>query len=220
MVTTLSPSLNDYAYADLEAQMISKNRTLQNLRISRELANIGTQIQQTTMAPTVSLRAGGTYNVGLSSGNQTFNFGGNLSEQQIPEVAAKTFNGFVNLSASYTIFDAGARKRRIEAARLGEIQSEVNYQSNLQTLSTQLANTLATYNNQKNLLSLTERRLENAQQNLTISEERLRAGVINSFDYRAIQLAYINANQARLSAELNLQTTEIELTRLIGGLVR
>ncbi len=220
LTTELATELRQYLYADLEARLLQSNRTLENLRINRELATIGTQIQEATLSPTVNLRVGTTYNVGVSRGTQTFNFGGMPSEQEVSQVAAKTFNGFLNVGATYTIFDGGARHRRIETARLGEIQADLSYESTAQSLTVQLANTLATYNNQKDLLQLSQAREDNARRNLSIADERFKGGIINSFDYRSIQLSYINATQSRLNAQLNLQNTETDLTRLTGGLIR
>lgn len=206
--------------ADLEQSLISNNPDLKASNVSIQLAEINTSIQSANRMPTVNLSAGGTYNINQSNGSQTFNFGGMPSEQDLPGVAAKTFNGFVNLSASYNIFDGGARKRRVETASLQEVQSQLQYNSLAQNLRTQLANAYATYENQLRLVQLTDELLNNASRNIEIAEERLRGGLINSFDYRSIQLAYINATQSRLNAMLNLKNTETELQRLTGGLVR
>ena len=98
--------------------------------------------------------------------------------------------------------------------------AQLNIEDQKRNLFSQLENTFATYNNQKRLLQLTDNLLENANQNLGIANERFKGGLINSFDYRSIQLSYINASQSRLNALLNLKNTEVELIRLIGGLVR
>ena len=60
---------------------------------------------------------------------------------------------------------------------------------------------------------------DNAKRNLEIGKERFDGGLISSFDYRVIQLAFVNASQARLNAIYNLKTTETELMRLTGQLV-
>ena len=69
------------------------------------------------------------------------------------------------------------------------------------------------------LVQLTENLIENARNNLAISKERFDGGLISSFDYRAIQLAFVNASQSKLNALYNLKTTETELLRLTGQLV-
>jgi len=46
-----------------------------------------------------------------------------------------------------------------------------------------------------------------------------KSGAINSFNFRDIQLRYINASIRRLEAIFDLIDTETELLRLTGGIV-
>ena len=210
----------DYAIDDLQQRMLANNHQLQNELANRELAAINTRIQESDLKPSLSLQAGTNYNVGISFGEQTLEFGANISTRSLPEVAAKTFTGFVNFNATYPIFDGGVRQKRIENAKTEEIIAQAGISDLKRTLNSQLANTLATYNTQKRLVDVTTQLVDNARRNLEIAEERFRGGLINSFDYRTIQLGYINASQQRLTALFNLKNTETELVRLIGGLVR
>ena len=141
-------------------------------------------------------------------------------EQDVPRIAAKNLNTFLNVSMVYNLFDNGARRRQIGSSRLAELSSQLSYESQKQLLLTQLANVHNTYNNQRNLVQLTKELVDNAQRNLSIAEERLRAGLINSFDYRTVQLGYLTATQTQLNALLNLKNTETELLRLTGELIR
>jgi outer membrane protein TolC len=209
-----------YTKSELEGLLLQNNPELQASSVNLRLATLNTEIISTNRLPQVSLNAGGNYNVNVSTGNQTFNFGGMPDERDLPGVAAKTLRGFVNLTASYNIYDGGARRQRVETAQLQEIQSQLQYASLEQNLKIQLANTYATYENQRALVELTSNLVANARRSLTIGEERQSGGLINSFDYRSIQLGYINATQARLNAILNLKNTETELLRLTGELVR
>ena len=156
------------------------------------------------------------YSYSLATGSGTTNTG----ETRNLDVEQRTFNGFLNFTATYNLFDFGARKRRIENAKVEELVAQLNVEDLKRNLNNQLANTLGIYNNQKELVILTNSLLDNAQENLSISEERFKGGLINSFDYRTVQLSYINASQSRLNAVFNLKNTETELIRLIGGLIR
>ena len=60
--------------------------------------------------------------------------------------------------------------------------------------------------------------LENASRNLEIAKDRFENGLISSFDYRTIQLGYLNASQSRLEARFNLINSQIALLNLTGGL--
>lgn len=207
----------DYVLPDLEARMLASNLTLQNLAINQELAGINTRLQESTRSATISARAGLTYNWSLSAGTGTLRTGETLS---LDALTANTLNGFVNIGASINLFDGGVRNRRIENARVEEQIAQYNLEDTRLRLHTRLRNTHAAYNNQKALLELSMRLLDNARENLRIAEERLKGGQINSFDYRTIQLGYISAAQGRLNALYNLKNTETELLGLVGALVR
>jgi outer membrane protein len=180
----------EYQLDDLKTKMTTGNKNLQNLLINRQLARINTSIQESAKYPSVSLRTGLTYNVNISAGTQTFLTG---DPRDIPQVAAKTFNGFLNLTATYNLFDGGVRKKNIENAKKEELIAQLDIETVKRDLNAQLENTLATYNNDKQLVTLTSQLVENARRNLEIAEERFQGGLINSFDYRIIQLGYINA---------------------------
>jgi outer membrane protein len=220
LTDALSYTAEDYALQDLQKQLLNNNQQLQNEFMNRELSVINTRLQQSEFRPSVQLQTGLTYNVGISFGEQTLSFGENSTTNEIPEIAAKTVQGFVNFSASYPLFDGGARRTRLDNAKKEELVAQLNINELKRNLNNQLANTLATYNTQKRLVEVTSQLVNNARRNLEIAEERFRGGLINSFDYRSIQVSYVNASQQRLTAIFNLKQTETELIRLIGGLIR
>lgn len=207
----------DYTYEELQTQALNNNQNLQVLKVNQELAQINSNIQRSNLYPQLSIGGNTSYNVNLSNGSGTSNNG---MEIDFDNITAKTFNAGINVRASYTIFDGGVRKKQIENAQVEEEIALLNIEDFKRNINNQIARTLANYNNQKNLLALTQNLIDNAQRNLQIAEERFSGGLINSFDYRSIQLSYINASQARLNAIFNLRNTETELVRLTGGLVR
>lgn len=213
---SLSYNPVDYDLSVMETKMLENNQTLKNQYINRDLAFTNRQIVEGAKYPTISARGGMSYNYSLSTGSGTTNAGETLSL----DVRQRTFNGFVNFTVSYNLFDFGIRKRRMENAKIEELVTQLNIDDLKLNLKNQLANTLAAYNNQKELVIISEELLKNAKRNLNISEERFKGGIINSFDYRTVQLGYINASQSRLNAIFNLKNTETELIRLIGGLLR
>lgn len=217
-----------YELASLEQSMYANNQNLQNLIVARELANINTQFQESFQKPTVNLGSGLSYDLGATKGTQEVAF----SFPDIPGVPpmedegndasgiSRAFNFYFNVQASYNLFDGGQKKRNIENAQVDELIAQLNINELKRTLSNQLQNALANYNNQLRLVQLTENLIENAKENLAISQERFKGGLITSFDYRTIQLAFVNASQARLNAIFNLKNTEVELMRLTGDLIK
>ncbi len=205
-----------YDLVVLTEELYAKNKNLQSLFINRELANINTKLQKTTRSPILSAGAGLSWSPTLTSGNGVSGTGMPI---EIDATIARSFNANINVTASYNLYDGGTKNRNIENAQMQEIIAQLNVEDLKRTLSAQLASTVANYNNQKRLLQMTQNLLDNAKKNLDISLVRFQAGQISSFDYRSVQLAYINASQARLNAYFNLKVTETDIIQLIGGWV-
>ncbi len=213
----------NYNSEALQTAMLANNQLLQNLYLNRDLSSSNTRIQESAKFPSLSLRAGGAYNSSISNGSATLSSRDSLGQPNILDLDAvqnNSFNFFLNFSVAYNLFDGGVRKRNIENAKTGELIAQLEVENLKRTLNTQLANTIASYNNQKQLLELTNQLVDNAQRNLDIAGERFRGGLISSFDYRTVQLGYINATQGRLNALFNLKNIETELLQLAGGLLK
>lgn len=207
----------DYRLDGLRQKMLAANKELQDAFIRRELANVNSRITRADRYPRISVNSAATYNWDVSTGEGTTASG---EVREIQALASKTLNFGLNFSVSYTLFDFGSRNINIQNAELQEITTQYQIEELKRNLFTQLDNTFATYQNQKRLVEINEKLLANAQQNIEIAEERFRGGLINSFDFRSIQVAYLNAALTRLNAIFDLKITETELIRLTGGLVR
>ncbi len=205
-----------YLYSDLEQKMFSKNRNLKQLMISQKLSQLNRELFEKDRKPIITLGSGisfrenGYWQSGKNPITQEL-YGGDFSSN---------LNYYLNFGLTFNIYDAGQRKRNIENAKVEEEIAQLNIKDLKRALSNQLKVALQNYNNQLDLLRLTEKLIKNAEENLLISKERFKAGQISSFDIRTVELAYINASQSRLNALYNVKNTEIELIRLTGGLVR
>jgi len=87
------------------------------------------------------------------------------------------------------------------------------------TLSNQLKTRFDLFEIRKKLLMVAEASGVSTRLNLQIAEEKFKAGAINSFNYRDIQLRYLNSSISRLQAIYNLIDTETTLLRLTGGII-
>jgi outer membrane protein len=217
---TLTDSLENTPAAlrleELKQRLISSNASLRNAWINQELSQVNTELAKSFRAPRISLSAGTTYNLGINRINAINPF----TMQEFGTTTATTFNAYANITATYNIYTGSSRKRSIDNALVQEEITYLSVQDLQQDLLLQLESAYYTYQNQLQLVQLNQSLVENARQNLGIAAERLEGGQINSFDYRAVQLSFINANQALLNAVYNLKVTEVTLMRLTGDLVR
>ena len=209
----------NFELPNLEEMMFANNKALLDLIGLQEIAALNTRLQETSKRPNISLAGGLSYNLSGSTGDGILNAGGMESPIDLSG-STKAFNFYLGAIASYNLYDGGNRNRTIENAQVEELIAKSRLDDLKRNLSSQLQTTLANYRNQVRLVQLTEVLIENARKSLTIGQERFDSGQISSFDYRAIQLAFVNATQARLNAIFNLKNTETSILQLTGQLVK
>ncbi|MFT6148441.1 MAG: outer membrane protein TolC [Saprospiraceae bacterium] len=196
----------DYEADELQQKMFANNQNLKNQFLNLQLLKTETDFQSSNKMPRLSMNTGVSY--ALSQ-----NFLGDLS------ATGRTFQYYLNFSLSYNIYDAGRTKRAIENAIVNEKIGQLTIDDQKRTLRGQLHMNVANYNHQADIIELNDARVSNAKENLEVAEERFKSGVITSFDYRNVQLAYIRAALTKLEAVYNLKTTETDIIRLTGGIV-
>lgn len=223
VLTSSLQSLRDLSTpAALENALLSTNPQLQTLRLNERLAELDIRNIETEFKPSINLTAGASYDITVATGSQTFDFGGDQPprEQELPGIAARTLTGQLGVGVNYTLFDGGARSVRAQSARLAATTQRLNTKAVTLQLRTALTNALTRYRTQEQVIAITRQRVVNARQNVEIAAERLRGGVINSFDFRTVQLSLVNAEFQLLDARLDLRNTETEILRLVGGVLR
>jgi outer membrane protein TolC len=202
-----NPPLNDYSAESLGRKMLADNRTLHNQYINQTLLEKNISLARSGYYPTLSLRAGADM-----AGTRTTVDGGDPSTKGSQDA-------YASLVFSIPLFDGGARKRAEQIARIEEETGRIGIDEMKHNLSNQLGKLVNLYDVRKNLFTVTEENMEAASLNLSISEDRLRAGTINSFNYRDVQMIYRNASLGRLNAIYNLIDTDTALARITGGIV-
>ncbi len=196
---------SDYILADLLSKMKADNQNLKNQYTSLLLKENETSLQKSAYYPSVSLGAGMDYGHtwAYSGGSQTIN-----NETILP---------YGNVRLSFDIYSAGVRKRGVEIAKINEEVAKVEIDQMEHALTNELFNLYDYHTVRLELLNVADENLEAAELNLSISEDKYRTGVINSFNYRDIQLIYLSASYQRLLAVYNLISSKASLTNITGG---
>ncbi|MFC2103732.1 TolC family protein [Bacteroidota bacterium] len=195
----------EYILGDLMDKMMASNQTLQNQYVNLLLQQEDVRLQRSSLYPRVSLSAGI---------DNSYSW---IKPDAQPEIYNEDLAPYGNVSLSYDIFSAGNRKRAIDIARINEEISQVETEEMKHSLTNQLYNEYEVYNLRKTLLNVASESLEAAEMNLQIAEEKFKSGAINSFNYRDIQLNYLNSALNQLQSIYNLIYSNSTLTRLTGG---
>jgi outer membrane protein len=199
-----SDTLN-YMLGDLLDKMMANNQTLQNQYVNLLLQQDEINLQRGSLYPRLSLSAGVDNSYSWTKPDAQ------------PDVYTEALSPYGNVTLSYDIYSAGNRKRAINIAKINEQISQVETEEMKHSLTNQLYNEFDVYNLRKTLLNVAEESLEAAEMNLQIADEKFKSGVINSFNYRDIQLSYLNSALNQLQSIYNLIYSNTTLTRLTGG---
>lgn len=197
-----------YSLSDLQTKMLSNNQTLKNQYTNLLLKQEEIKLKESAFYPTIST------SVGMDN---------SLSRSKLSSSSAQSFSSYApygNLRLSYDIYKGGVRKRALKVAKISQEIEETETAQIEHSLNNELY-TLYDYHEVRiTLLEVANKSLIAAELNLKISDEKYRAGAINSFNFRDIQLMYLEASLRQLQAVYNLIDSRTRLTRIIGGYLR
>lgn len=72
---------------------------------------------------------------------------------------------------------------------------------------------------QRTILELADEKEQLAQLNLELSDAKFKNGSINSFNYRDVQVSYLNAAISKFQAIYQLSQANTDLLRITGGII-
>jgi len=196
-----------YDFDLLEEKMLSNNKTLTNQYINQEILKKNSAVAKSGYYPALQLSAGSDYT------NARYNYAG------IPASNSYSYDFYANFSLSFNLFNGGKTRRAIQDARIQEEIGQIEIDQMKQSLSNAMLAIVQMYDIRKQLLQVADLSLEKAKLNLELSTERFKSGSINSFNFRDVQMVYLNAEFNRLEAVYNLLDANTEILRLSGGII-
>jgi len=209
LTTPLQAPTVAYSYATIWDEVKNNNTALRNQFVNSLLAQQDYKLAQSAMFPVVSFSAGITENA-------------NQFRVRSLDLAAEgaTLNYFGNFALNFNLFNGGRTRRAMQNARIREEVAQLQ-QSELELqVQSDLRNALDLYTAQLAIYQLTDGNVGRQRLALDIAADRFANGLITSFDYRQQQVAFLNAEMARIQALQNLLNTHTQLVRLRGGLVK
>lgn len=198
----------DYKIEDLSAMLLEKNEQIKNEYINQEILKKQYEVEQANMFPRLNLNLGS---------NQALS---NIKLNSLPSREARNADYYVNFTLNYNLFNGFNTQRNIENARIQRVIGELTLSEMKQSLSYKLENELETYNARKKLIEVATNNAERSKLNLQIAEEKFKNGTISSFEFRDVQNNALRAEMSRLDAIYNLITSETEIARLTGSILR
>jgi len=206
LVDSFEVQLQTYDLNILMDQMLSNNTNLLNQYVNQEILKKDVSIAKSNLWPTLSMNAGADYTQGWYDFDKH-------------EANTYLFDYYANFTLSFNLFNGGNTWRAIKTARITEKIGTIEIRQLKLTLENLLVNQFDLYRIRTQLLEVAQVNLESAQLNMEIATEKYRNGTINSFNFRDVQLIYLNAASKKLNAIYDLIDSQTELLRLTGGII-
>jgi outer membrane protein len=121
-------------------------------------------------------------------------------------------------SATLNLFDGFSQNRNEKIAQLEIENSKIAFYQQNQVLQSQLSTLYQTYTTNLELIELEQNNEVIAKQNLGITIDKLKIGTINTLEFRAAQLNYVNAKVRFSNAQFMAKLSETALKELAGNL--
>jgi outer membrane protein TolC len=239
LLDSLTHESEQYRYEDLRAKMTSSNTNLQNQFINQELLRNNTQLMRSNISPSLILNMGATGSLDrlnakfrpTEGGTPVKNFVGNVDDGNQTPVYLDTFapeyrtqsgysyGAYANLSLRFTIFQGGQIRRSIENARIQEKIGVLGTSQLKLSLENDLLVNYDNYNLRQQLVAISQTKLQAAELNLDLANERYKNGALSAIDLRIVQENFRNAAVENFVAIYSSIESRVALIRLTGGLI-
>ena len=189
---------------ELENQVVEENPQLQAEKISKRISELQLKQIKASRYPSIYVTTG--YNIG----NSTSELGFSTRSQS---------NGFnYGFGASLNLFDGFNQNRNEKIGKIALENAEIAIAEQEQSLTSMVNSTYQTYLTNISLMELEEKNESIAKENLDITVEKYRIGIIPTIEFRTAQLNYINAKVRNSNAKYQAKVSEIILKQLAGNL--
>lgn len=146
-------------------------------------------------------------------GNYSYNYAQNEAGQL---QQLRSFGPTAGVRVQFNLFNGFNDQRLLRNAQLNVEDSKIKLQQTRQQAVTNLRKSFNNYEYYLSVLQLREENLQRAQKTVDVGLKQLQLGVINSIDFRTVQLNFLQAETDLFRAQYNAKLAEIQLLILSG----
>ncbi|MBN1253405.1 MAG: TolC family protein [Bacteroidales bacterium] len=199
----------NFNYEELKTKMLENNKTLKIQNMNQNVLRNDIALQKSSLYPSISLRTG------IDNSNLRIK----MINPDAGTSNTQNYDAYANLTLSYTIFNGLNRRKNIQNATIEEEIGKMQIEDIKLSLNNQLLSMLELYNARKQLYNVANESVITSKLNLEIAKDKFASGAINSFNYRDIQLSFINASFKKLEAIYMLISSHNDLLILTGEII-
>jgi len=189
---------------DLEKLVLEQNPQLQAQLINKRIAEL--ELKQTVANRYPTIIAGTGYNFGHTQSDLGFS------------TSSDSHGWNYGFDVSLNIFDGFNQNRNEKIGKIQVESTELAIAERTQELLSQLGTAYQTYITNISLIDLEGTNEAIAKENLEITMDKYRIGIITTVEFRTAQLNYVNAKVRYYNAIYQAKLSEITLKELAGDL--
>ncbi len=194
----------DLVLSELEFLVEQQNPQLNAQRINKRISEL--QLKQIKAGRFPTLIASTGYNL-------------SHSESSLGFTTSSDSRGWnYGFGATLTLFDGFNQNRNEKIGKIQIQNAELAIEQQSQELISRVGTAYQTYLTNISLIELEERNESIAKENLAITVDKYRIGIIPTIEFRTAQLNYINARVRNSNAKFQAKLSEIILKQLAGNL--
>lgn len=183
----------------------SANSQLEQQRLQEMIAETDLRIAKANRYPMVNVFAGYQYSkstaaVGFVNSNQSF-------------------GPTAGISVSFNLYNGGATNREIKNTAIYNENTVLSKKQVNQNLNAEVLNLYNEFNSINDRIVLAQSNVEAMTNVYKTTEEQLKKGAINGYDFRMTQLTLLNAELVLIQLQFSQKTIEINLNRLSGKIL-
>ena len=130
-----------------------------------------------------------------------------------------SYGAYANFGLRFTLFNGGQIRRAVENSQVQEKIAQLTTDQLRLSLENDLLASFDLYNLRRQLVQIAQVRLQAAELNLSLANERYKNGALSAIDLRIVQDSYQRAALENYLAIYANISSRVDLVRLTGGLV-
>ena len=212
LTSEIKPDLNIKDLSTLKKEMLSNNTNIKNQYINIALTQQDISLAKSQFYPVISFNSGLNSSVGVLNTNDV--------NSPISNAQSKNLNYYGNFTLNFKLYDGGKVRRGIKALELQNEVDQLRTSQMTDKLNFELTNVYELYLTRLQIFELTKKAFFISEDNMDIAKLKEESGLINSFNFRDIQMAYLSAGVALSQASYDLLESNATLLKMTGKIIQ
>lgn len=212
LTSEIKPDLNTKDLSTLKKEMLSNNTNIKNQYINIALTQQDISLAKSQFFPVINFNSGFNSSVGVLNTNDV--------NSPISNAQSKNLNYYGNFTLNFKLYDGGKVRRGIKALELQNEVDQLRTSQMIDQLNFELTNVYELYLTRLQIFELTKKAFLVAKDNMDIAKLKEESGLINSFNFRDIQMAYLSAGVALYQASYDLLESNATILKMTGKIIQ